>query len=81
MAQLQDGSECAEGIFVNTTNNYTMVKLPAGAAGDVGFIKMDSYFMTQLLGKYLFMIILLPYIISLKLTLPLFNYVKILYYS
>jgi hypothetical protein len=44
MAQLQDGSECAEGIFVNTTNNYTMVKLPAGAAGDVGLNKNGQLF-------------------------------------
>ena len=44
MAQLQDGSECAEGIFVNTTNNYTMVKLPFGVAGASGFNKNGQLF-------------------------------------
>jgi hypothetical protein len=39
MAILRDGSECNEGIFVNTTNNYTMVKLPFGVAGATGFNK------------------------------------------
>jgi len=44
MAQLQDGSECVSGIFVNTTQNYTMVKLPAGAAGASGFNKNGQLF-------------------------------------
>ena len=44
MAQLQDGSECAEGIFVNTTNNYTMVKLSFGVAGASGFNKNGQLF-------------------------------------
>jgi hypothetical protein len=44
MAQLQDGSECTEGIFVNTTNNYTMVKLPFGVAGASGFNKNGQLF-------------------------------------
>ena len=44
MAQLQDGSECTEGILVNTTQNYSMVKLPAGIAGASGFSRNGQLF-------------------------------------
>ena len=44
MAQLQDGSECEIGIFVNTTQNYTMVKLPFGIGGNAGFNKNGQLF-------------------------------------
>jgi hypothetical protein len=39
MAQLQIGSTCDEGIYVNSTNNYTMIKLPTGDADTAGFNK------------------------------------------
>jgi hypothetical protein len=43
MANLQIGSECQGGINLNTTQNYTMYKLPEGVRNDAGFDEKGSF--------------------------------------
>ena len=43
MANLQIGSECQGGINLNTTQNYTMYKLPQGIRNDPGFDEIGSF--------------------------------------
>jgi hypothetical protein len=37
MANLQVGSDCTQGINLNTTTAYTMYRLPTGTRGSAGF--------------------------------------------
>ena len=44
MANLQTESSCAGGIGVNTSAVYTMIRLPQGTFGSVGFRGIGSLF-------------------------------------
>jgi len=43
MANLQIKSVCKGGINLNTTQNYTMYKLPEGVRNDTGFDQPGSF--------------------------------------
>ena len=44
MANIQTESSCAGGIGVNTSAVYTMIRLPQGTFGSVGFRGIGSLF-------------------------------------